>query len=129
MEQAIIGLAPTPALSVAQLSAQLKQTLEVQFAGVRVQGEVSYLKRHSSGHVYFTLKDEDAVINGICWRGVAAKSQFQLEDGLQVVITGRVTIYEKRSNYQIIVDKFEPTGQGALLKLLEERKQRLAEEG
>ena len=118
-----------PALSVAELSSKLKRTIEGEFNGIRVQGEISSLKRHSSGHIYFTLKDEDAIINGICWRGVAAKSQFQLEDGLEVIITGRVTIYEKRSNYQIIVDKFDPTGQGALLKLLEERKQRLAAAG
>lgn len=127
--QLVSNTVELPIYSVKDLSLHLKRTVEGQFAHVRVRGEVSSLKRHTSGHVYFTLKDEDAVINGVCWRGMASKSPVQLEDGLEIIASGRLSVYEKRSNYQIIVESFEPTGQGALLKLLEDREKMLAGEG
>jgi exodeoxyribonuclease VII large subunit len=94
-----------------------------------VRGEISGLKKHSSGHTYFSLKDadNDAVLNAICWRGT--KTVIALADGLEIVASGRITTYPGRSNYQIIVADAQTTGQGALLKLLQERKQKLLAEG
>ncbi len=118
-----------PEFTVSELSFAVKRTIEGSFEVVRVRGEVSGLKRHSSGHVYFTLKDEKAVLSAICWRGMAAKLRFQPEDGLEVICTGRLTTYAGRSQYQIIVERVEPAGQGALLALLEARRKQLAAEG
>jgi exodeoxyribonuclease VII large subunit len=116
-------------LSVSEVSQQIKQNVELHFARVKVRGEISGLKKHSSGHTYFSLKDQgqDAVLNAICWRGT--KTVVALEDGLEIVAIGRITTYPGRSNYQIIVSDAETTGQGALLKLLQERKQKLLAEG
>lgn len=118
-----------PAMSVGALSRAIKRTLEGDFGHVRVQGEVTGAKRAASGHWYFRLKDEKAVIDGVLWRGQAAKMKTLPEDGLEVVATGRVTTYEGRSVYQLVVEALEPAGVGALLKLLEERRKALAEEG
>ena len=115
-----------PEFTVSELSFAVKRTIEGSFEVVRVRGEVSGLKRHSSGHVYFTLQDEKAVLSAICWRGMAAKLRFQPEDGLEVICTGRLTTYAGRSQYQIIVDHVEPAGEGAMLKLLEDRRKALA---
>lgn len=116
-------------LTVSALSRQLKSQIEKQFAFVRVRGEISSLKRHSSGHTYFSLKDpgQEAVLNAICWRGT--RTAVALEEGLEIIATGHLTTYPARSNYQIIVTEAEAAGQGALLKLLQERKQRLEAEG
>ncbi len=103
--------------------------MEDAFGHVRVRGEVSGFKRASSGHVYFSLKDENAVLSAVCWKGVAGKLPFNPEDGLEVIATGRVSTYPGRSNYQIIVEFMEPAGVGALMALLEKRKQQLAKEG
>lgn len=116
-----------PILSVSDLSFNLKQLVEKQFKKVKVKGEVSSLKRHTSGHVYFTLKDKDSVLNATCWRGTSLK--VQLEEGAEVIITGRLTTYISRSQYQINVESVEIAGEGALLKLLIERKNRLQAEG
>lgn len=123
--------APTnaPALSVGELSRAIKRTLEGDFGHVRVQGEVSGAKRAASGHWYFRLKDEKAVIDAVLWRGQAAKLDTLPEDGLEVVATGRVTTYEGRSVYQLVIDRLEPAGAGALLKLLEDRRKKLQAEG
>ncbi|WP_448582839.1 exodeoxyribonuclease VII large subunit [Thermaurantiacus sp.] len=118
-----------PELSVSELSAALKRTVEAAFGLVRVRGEISGFKRHASGHLYFALKDADAVIDAVMWRGVAASLAFQPEDGLDVVATGRLTTYPGRSKYQIIVERMEPAGIGALLAQVEERRRRLAAEG
>ena len=118
-----------PILSVAEISALLKRTVEKTFGRVRVQGEISGFKRAASGHLYFTLKDEAAVIDGVCWRGTAARLGVTPEDGLEVVVTGRLTTYPARSRYQIVVDAMEIAGAGALLKLLEDRRRKLAAEG
>jgi exodeoxyribonuclease VII large subunit len=118
-----------PVFSVGEISAALKRTVEEAFRLVRVRGEVSGFKRAHSGHLYFTLKDEEAVLSAVCWRGVAARLKLAPEDGLEVIATGRITTYAGRSQYQIIVESVELAGEGALLKLLEERKKKLAAEG
>jgi len=116
-------------LSVSELSGAIKRTLESGFDRVRVRGELSGFKRHTSGHLYFALKDADALIDGVVWRGQAARLAIKPEDGLEVVCTGRVTTYGARSKYQLIVDQMELAGEGALLKMVEERRKRLAAEG
>ncbi len=118
-----------PELSVSELSAALRRTVETAFGLVRVRGEISGFKRHGSGHLYFALKDADAVIDAVMWRGVANGLRFRPEDGLDVVATGRLTIYQGRSKYQIDVERMEPAGVGALLAQVEERKRRLEAEG
>ncbi len=115
--------------SVSEISRLLKKTVEGSFSRVRVRAEISGLKRADSGHVYFSLKDENAVLDGVMWRGVASRLKFQPEDGLEVICTGKLTTYPARSRYQMVVDRMEPAGVGALMALLEERKKKLAAEG
>jgi exodeoxyribonuclease VII large subunit len=114
---------------VSELSAALKRTIEQGFSYVRVRGEISGFKRHSSGHCYLALKDSEAVIDAVAWRGTAARLAIKPEDGMEVVCTGRLTTYPGRSKYQLIIDSMELAGVGALLKLLEERRKRLLAEG
>lgn len=116
-------------LSVSQISAMIQNTLAGKFSRLSVKGEISGLKIAASGHVYFDLKDENNVLHAVCWRGVASKIPFKLEDGLEVVATGAITTYAARSYYQITVSTLKADGVGALMKLLEERKKKLAEEG
>lgn len=118
-----------PELSVSELSFALKKTLEDGFGRVRVRGELSGLKLAASGHLYADLKDADSCMNVICWRGTLAKLNLRPEDGMEVVCTGKVTTYPKSSRYQLIIDAMELAGAGALLKMLEDRKKKLAEEG
>ncbi len=118
-----------PELTVSELSAALKRTIEDAYGYVRVRGELGKVSYHSNGHVYFDLKDERACIAGVIWRNTAPRIKLRLEAGLEVVITGRLTTYPGRSQYQIVVDTLEPAGIGALMALLEERKKRLAAEG
>jgi exodeoxyribonuclease VII large subunit len=118
-----------PEYTVSELSAALKRTIEQGFNYVRVRGEVSGFKRHSSGHCYFALKDSDAVLDSVCWRGTALKLAVKPEDGMEVVCIGRLTTYPGRSKYQLVVDAMELAGIGALLKMLEDRRKRLAAEG
>src|SRR5690242_1579657 len=118
-----------PEYTVSELSMALKRTIEQGFSYVRVRGELSGWKRHSSGHCYFALKDTEAVIDGVCWRGTALKLALKPEDGMEVVCTGRLTTYPGRSKYQLVIDTIELAGIGALLKLLEDRRRRLAAEG
>jgi exodeoxyribonuclease VII large subunit len=94
-----------------------------------VRGEVSGFKRAASGHLYMTLKDENAVLDAVCWRGVAGRLSVAPEDGLEVIATGRLTTYPGRSKYQIVIESLELAGEGALLKLLEGRRRKLAAEG
>lgn len=115
--------------SVSGLSFALKRTLEDAYGLVRVRGEISGLKRAASGHVYLSLKDADANLDGVMWRGGAAKLAFRPEDGLEVVCTGKITTYPGRSKYQLVIDAMEPAGAGALMALLEERRKTLAAEG
>lgn len=124
--------APThnlPGYSVSEIAGAIKQQIEDRFGYVRVKGEISGWKLASSGHGYFRLKDENAVLDAVIWRSTFAKLQVKPEDGLEVVLTGRITTYPGKSSYQIIGDKMEPAGAGALMALLEARKKKLALEG
>lgn len=118
-----------PEFSVSEISQAVKRTLETSFDRVRVRGEISGFKRAASGHLYMALKDDSAVLDGVCWRGVAGRLGMQPEDGMEVIATGRLTSYPGRSKYQIVIDRMELAGAGALLKLLEDRKRKLAAEG
>ncbi|MBM3952160.1 MAG: exodeoxyribonuclease VII large subunit [Rhodospirillales bacterium] len=118
-----------PIFSVSEIAGAIKAAVEGAFPLVRVRGEISGFKRAASGHVYFALKDEDAVLNAVAWRGAAGRLGIEPEDGMDVIATGRVTTYPGRSQYQLVVERLELAGQGALLKLLEERKKKLAAEG
>ncbi len=118
-----------PEYTVSELAAALKRSVEENFSLVRVRGEISGYKRHGSGHWYFALKDADAVLDAVCWRTTAMRLSIQPEDGMEVVATGRLSTYPGRSKYQLIVDSIELAGIGALLKLLEDRRKRLAAEG
>ena len=116
--------------TVSELSAALRRTVENAFGYVRVRGEISgYRGVHSSGHCYFALKDQDAKIEAVVWKSALARMRIKPEEGLEVVVAGRVTTYPGQSKYQIIVETLEPAGLGALMALLEERKRRLAAEG
>ena len=117
-------------LTVSEVSAALKRAVEDQFGYVRVRGEISgYRGPHSSGHCYFAIKDEGARLDAVIWKGVFGRMRIKPEDGLEVVVTGKITTYPGRSNYQIVVETLEPAGLGALMMLLEERKKKLAAEG
>lgn len=118
-----------PIFSVSEVSSHLKRVVEDSFSFVRVRGEISGFKRAGSGHLYFRLKDDEAVLDGVCWRGSAARLSIEPEDGLEVIATGRLTTYPGRSNYQIVVESMEVAGEGALLKLLQDRRLKLAAEG
>lgn len=118
-----------PEYSVSELSSALKRTVEESYSYVRVRGEISGFKRAASGHLYMSLKDESAVLDAVCWRGTAGRLSLQPEDGLEVVATGKITTYAQRSRYQIVIESLEVAGEGALLKLLEDRRRKLAEEG
>lgn len=116
-------------LTVSEISAKLQRTVEGAFPLVRVRGEITGFKQAASGHLYFRLKDEGAVLDGVCWRGTAGRLPLAPEDGMEIIATGRLTTYKGRSNYQIVVDAMELAGVGALLKLLEDRRQKLGAEG
>ncbi len=118
-----------PDLSVSALAAALKTTIETAFGLVRVRGEISQPKVVGSGHCYLRLKDDKAVIEAVIWRGSLARMSVRPEDGLEVIATGKLTTYGARSQYQLIVDSLEIAGEGALLKLLEDRRRKLAAEG
>jgi exodeoxyribonuclease VII large subunit len=118
-----------PEFSVSEIAAALKRTVEDQFPFVRVRGEISGLKFASSGHIYFDLKDDKAVLNAIIWKQTARLLALKPEAGLEVVCTGRITTYPGSSRYQIIVEQIEVAGAGALMAMLEERKKKLAAEG
>src|SRR5882672_11468005 len=118
-----------PEYTVSELSLALKRSIEDDFGQVRVRGEISGFKRPGSGHCYFALKDADAVLDAVCWRMTAIRLAIKPEDGMEVVCSGRLTTYPGRSKYQLVVDTIELAGKGALLRLLEERRLRLAAEG
>ncbi len=118
-----------PEWSVSELSQSIKRTMEDAFGHVRVRGELGRASRPASGHVYLDLKDDRAVLNGVIWKGAAAKMRFKPEEGLEVIATGRITTFPGQSKYQIIIEGLEPAGAGALVALLEERKKKLAAEG
>ncbi len=118
-----------PEMSVSELAFSLKRTLEETYGRVRVRGELTGLKLASSGHLYGDIKDVDSVINIVCWKGTMGRLSIRPEDGLDVIVTGKVTSYPKNSRYQLVIESMELAGEGALLKMLEERRKKLASEG
>jgi len=116
-------------LTVSELTRIVRMVLEDAVGKVWVEGEVSNLTKHSSGHVYFSLKDDGAVLSAVLFRYVSQKLKFDIENGMQMVCYGRVSVYEKRGQYQLYVDKMEPKGIGALKIAFEQLKKRLYEEG
>ncbi len=116
-------------LTVGELAMAIKRTLEGAFGQIRVRGEISRPNYHSSGHLYVTLKDDSAAIDGVCWRGTVERLGLRIEEGMEVIVTGRVSSYPRSSKYQIVIESVVLAGQGALLKLLEDRRRRLATEG
>src|SRR5229473_2730849 len=116
--------------TVSELSAALKKTVEDAYGYVRVRGEISGFKGPSpSGHVYLRLKDDKAVLEGVIWKGTYGRMQVKPEEGLDVIVSGKLTTFAGSSKYQIVIDTLEPAGVGALMKLLGERKKKLAAEG
>jgi exodeoxyribonuclease VII large subunit len=115
--------------SVSELAGRLKRTVEDAFGFVRVRGEISGWKRAASGHCYLCLKDDKAVLDGVLWKATAGALPFRPEDGIEVVATGKLTTYPGRSRYQIVIDRLELAGQGALMALLDKRRRALAAEG
>ncbi len=118
-----------PAYSVSELAFAMKRTLEDAYGFVRLRGEISKVTRHASGHVYLSLKDERACIDGVVWKGSVRGLTCQPEMGLEVIVTGRITTYPARSSYQIVIESMEPAGVGALLAQLERLKARMQAEG
>jgi exodeoxyribonuclease VII large subunit len=118
-----------PEFSVSEISRQLKQTVEERFGHVRVRAEIGDCKHHSNGHVYLTLRDESNVLAAVIWKGTTSRLGVRPEVGMDVVCTGRLTIFAGQSKYQLVIEQMALAGVGALLKLIEERKQRLAAEG
>ncbi len=117
------------AYSVSELAFALKRTLEDAYGFVRLRGELSKVTNHSNGHVYLTIKDERAAIDGVVWKGQVRGLQVRPEQGLEVIVTGKITTYPQGSRYQIVIETMEPAGVGALLAQLERLKARLAAEG
>ena len=118
-----------PEFTVGEIGQALKRTVEQAFERVRVRGEISRPTRAGSGHIYMTLKDENAVLDAVCWKGTAGRLSVQPEEGMEVIAVGKLTTYPGRSKYQMVVEQLELAGEGALLKLLEDRRRRLAAEG
>ena len=123
------ALSNTPILSVSQISAAVKHTIEDRFERVRIRGEVSRPTRARSGHFYLTLKDERAVIDAVAWKGVAARLPFEVNDGMEIIATGKLTTFPGNSKYQLVIETVELAGEGALLKMLEGRRKALQAEG
>ncbi|HVY51316.1 MAG TPA: exodeoxyribonuclease VII large subunit [Devosia sp.] len=120
----------TPEFTVSELAQAVRRSIEDEFQYVRVRGEISGFRgQHSSGHAYFTLKDDQAAIDAVVWKTTWMRLRFKPEDGLEVIATGRLTTFPKSSKYQIVIEQIEPAGAGALMALLEERRKKLAAEG
>jgi len=123
------AISNVPEFTVSELSFALKREIETAFPRVRVRGEISQPSFPRSGHCYFRLKDENAVLDGVCWKTTIPRLGLKIEEGMEVIATGKLTTYAGSSRYQIIVDRLELAGEGALLKLLEDRRKRLQAEG
>lgn len=116
--------------TVSEIANAVKRTVEDEFGHVRVRGEISGFRgQHSSGHAYFTLKDEGAALDAVIWKGTWPRLAFKPEEGLEVIATGRLTTFPRSSKYQIVIEQIEPAGAGALMALLEERRKKLLAEG
>ena len=116
-------------LTVSRLVALLKETVEDNFVQVAVEGEISNLARPSSGHLYFTLKDDVSQVRAVMFRHVARLVKFAQENGLQVICRGNVTVYQQRGELQLVVEAMEPVGAGSLQLAFEQLKKRLSVEG
>jgi exodeoxyribonuclease VII large subunit len=127
---AAAALTNSAEFTVTELSSALKRTVEDAYGNVRVRGEISGFRGpHSSGHCYFSLKDEGAKIEAVIWKGVHGRMRFKPQEGLEVIATGKLTTYPGSSKYQIVIEAIEPAGIGALMALMEERKRKLGAEG
>ena len=136
MRAAMTDISPDPLpehniaeYTVSEVSQAVKRTLEGAFDHVRVRGEVGRPNYHSSGHLYFTLKDDGAALDAVCWRLTVGRLNLRLEEGMEIVCTGRISSYPRNSRYQLVVEAAELAGEGALLKLLQDRHKRLEAEG
>ncbi|CAI3943523.1 Exonuclease VII [Commensalibacter papalotli (ex Botero et al. 2024)] len=118
-----------PEFTVGDISTAIKRILEGNFSRVKVRGEVTELKQYPSGHIYFSLKDEQGKLTAIIWRFTAAKLKMQLENGIEIVATGKISSYGERSSYQLIVDQVDYAGEGAMLARIEKLRKKLEEEG
>ena len=119
----------TPVFGVKELSKRIKETLEERFGRLRVRGETSNVFRSARGHVYLRLKEGDSVLEAVCWDSVAQRSAMEWQDGLEVECVGRLSAYHGHSKYQLIIDSIKPAGEGALYRMLTERRKRLEAEG
>ena len=115
--------------TVSEISGAVKRVIEGEFGHVRVRGEIGRVSRPSSGHLYFDLKDDRAVIAAVSWKGQAARMSVRPEEGMEVIATGRLTTFPGQSKYQLIVEQIERAGVGALMAMLEQRRRALAAEG
>jgi exodeoxyribonuclease VII large subunit len=119
----------TPEFTVSELSGAIKRTLETAFARVRVRGEITEAKSYPSGHTYFSLKDEGGKIRAVIWKGTAGRVGLKPENGMEVIASGRISAYGDRSEYQLVVDRLEYAGEGALLARIEHLRKKLTAEG
>lgn len=119
----------THVYSVSEINSLIRETLEGQFSQIWLRGEISNFKAHTSGHYYFSLKDEDSQINAVMFKGLNSKLKFRPENGLEVIVHGKITVYEPRGNYQVFCEYMEPVGAGALQKAFEQLKAKLQAEG
>ena len=119
----------TPEFSVSEISSGIKKLIETEFDHVRVKGELGRVSKPASGHVYMDLKDDRASLACVMWKGSISKINIELEEGMEVIVTGRLTTFSGQSKYQIIAEHVVPAGAGALMAMLEERKKKLNEEG
>ncbi|MEM0976772.1 MAG: exodeoxyribonuclease VII large subunit [Pseudomonadota bacterium] len=118
-----------PEFSVSEISGIVKRMIEGEFSHVRIRGEVGRVSRPASGHLYLDLKDDRAVLASVVWKGTAARLRTPPEEGMEVVATGRLTTFPGQSRYQLVIEDLAPAGVGALMAMLEKRKQALAKEG
>ncbi len=129
MEQVASKAPVVPEYTVTQISYKLKNLVENEFTYVRIKGEVSGFKLAPSGHAYFSLKDNDSVLSAVCWRGNFSKLSIKPEEGIELICVGTITVYPGQSKYQLVIDKVEHAGVGALMAMLEKRKAQFAKEG
>ena len=118
-----------PEFTVSELSGAVKRVIEGEFGLVRVRGEVGRVSRPASGHLYYDLKDDRSVIAAITWKGQVSRLAVKPEEGMEVIVTGRMTTFPGQSKYQLIVEDVAPAGAGALMAMLEKRRAALAAEG
>ena len=118
-----------PEYSVSEISFSIKTSLESQFNRVKIKGEISGLTKAKSGHIYLTLKDQEATLSSIIWKSRASLLEIIPEEGLEVIALGKISTYMPRSNYNFIIENISFAGEGALLKLIEQRKKRLEDLG